>query len=80
MVCYDGWFYGLELKVSRNVPSNKQIYQLDRIQRAGGIAVVLYDSGFDLFKKTIDTIPQGKIWRFRKNKMEEIKFERFETD
>ncbi len=41
IVCYKGRFIGLEAKVGRNNPTKLQEVTIDRINAAGGIAVVV---------------------------------------
>lgn len=41
IVCYKGRFIGLEAKVGRNNPTKLQAVTIDRINAAGGIAVVV---------------------------------------
>ncbi len=40
ILCINGMFYAIELKVGRNDPTKIQEYVLNRIQSAGGRAVV----------------------------------------
>jgi hypothetical protein len=41
LVCYQGRFYGVEVKAGKNKPSPEQIEQLRLIELAGGVAVVV---------------------------------------
>lgn len=43
LVCYKGWFIGIEVKVGNNKPSPIQEVKLAQIKRAGGYAIVPYD-------------------------------------
>lgn len=53
LVCYKGRFIALELKTKSGRVSELQKYEIERIRKAGGHAVVLRDEtdDFDLFKK-----------------------------
>jgi len=50
LVCLKGKFIGLELKVGKNKPSQLQLYNIDQIQKAGGVGMVLYPEGFEMLK------------------------------
>lgn len=41
--CLRGKFFAPELKVAPNKPSEKQLYEIEKIQAAGGAADVIYD-------------------------------------
>src|SRR5262245_30983139 len=43
LCCFHGMFVGIEVKQPGEKPSKAQLYQLDKIRRAGGIAVVIDD-------------------------------------
>lgn len=49
----NGFFIGCELKASNGKPSELQKYHVEEIKKAGGIALILYPSGYDDFKKLI---------------------------
>ncbi len=51
IVCYKGKFLGLELKSEGCKPTMLQLYELDQIQKAGGIGTVLKPSDFEEFKE-----------------------------
>ena len=54
LACYEGKFLAIEVKAENGRLSELQKVKLQEIAEAGGIAVVLYPSGFDLFKKYFD--------------------------
>ena len=56
LVCAGGRFIGVELKGPRGKPSPLQLYNIERIQRAGGIAMVLYPDQFEDFKRLIEEV------------------------
>ena len=41
--CYKGKFFAPELKVAPNKPSEKQLYEIEKIQSAGGASGVIWD-------------------------------------
>lgn len=53
LICCNGYFLGVELKGKGGRPSKLQLYNIDQIIKAGGIAMVLYPDNFDEFKKLI---------------------------
>ena len=53
LACVNGIFVAVELKAERGRLSQIQKLNLQKIDKSGGIAVVLYPSGFEDFKKLI---------------------------
>lgn len=49
----NGRFFGIELKGPKGKPSDLQIKNLKMIDDAGGYAVLLYPSDFELFKNLV---------------------------
>ena len=41
IVCYRGWFIGLEAKVGKNQPTRLQQVTIEQIRKAGGVAAVV---------------------------------------
>lgn len=56
LCCYKGKFIGIELKAENGRLSELQKYELDEIQKAGGIAMVLRPSDFDEFKELLKVV------------------------
>lgn len=54
LVCYNGHFFGIEIKAENGVVSKLQKYHINEIKKSGGTALVLRPSGFDDFKKMIE--------------------------
>ena len=61
LICMEGRFIALELKVGKNKPTKIQDYHLRKIRKAGGYSQVIYtfeefkdefDEGFTSFSKT----------------------------
>lgn len=53
LVCINGKFLGVEIKAKNGKPSELQLYHLQKIDNAGGYAVLLYPSDFELFRNLI---------------------------
>lgn len=53
LCCCDGFFIGIEVKAPTGRPSKLQIYNLRKIDEAGGFAFLLYPKDFGKFKKFI---------------------------
>lgn len=54
LVCCNGCFIGVELKNEKGRPSALQLWNIDEIRKAGGIAIVLYPDDFMQFKFMIN--------------------------
>jgi Holliday junction resolvase len=53
LVCCKGKFLGIELKGPTGKPSELQLYNIEEIKKAGGIALVLYPKDFEQFKELV---------------------------
>lgn len=53
LVCCNGYFLGIELKNETGKPSNLQLWNIDQIRKAGGMAIVLYPDKFYTFMNLI---------------------------
>ena len=53
LVCCNGFFVGVELKAEKGRPSDLQLWNINEIRKAGGIAIVLYPDKFEQFKDMI---------------------------
>lgn len=56
LVCCKGHFLGVELKATNGKPSELQLYNIEKIKEAGGIALVLYPEDFDRFKEFVKNL------------------------
>lgn len=56
LCCFEGHFLGIEVKAEHGKPSILQLYNLRKIDEAGGIAVLLYPKDFDKFRLMIQYI------------------------
>lgn len=66
LACVNGYFLGIEVKAQNGTPSELQLYNIRKINEAGGFAFVLYPSGFDDFKEFVinlqrDTFDRSKL-------------------
>jgi Holliday junction resolvase len=53
LVCCKGKFIALEIKAPTGKPSELQLYNIEAIKKAGGIAMVLYPKDFEKFKELV---------------------------
>lgn len=51
LVCFNGWFLGIELKAPNGRPSDLQLYNLREIEKAGGIGILLYPKDYEQFNE-----------------------------
>jgi hypothetical protein len=48
IVCYKGWFYGIECKAGKNKPTALQLRELENINEAGGVGWVVNEDNVHL--------------------------------
>lgn len=53
LCCVNGYFVAIEVKASKGKASELQLWNIQKIKEAGGIALVLYPKYFEDFKKLI---------------------------
>lgn len=68
LVCCKGRFMGVEVKAPDGKPSDLQIYNLRRIDRAGGLAILLYPKDYDLFKRLVEKPENKELYEVLKSK------------
>ena len=51
--CVAGWFLGIECKTVGNKPTALQVRELERIRMAGGVAVVVDETNYDMLPELI---------------------------
>lgn len=56
LVCCNGYFLAVELKASKGKPSELQLWNIDQIRKANGIAIVLYPDQFSQFQKLVEAL------------------------
>lgn len=59
LCCCEGRFIGIEVKADNGRPSELQLYNLKKIDDAGGFAVLLYPDQWELFQNFILCIEAG---------------------
>lgn len=59
--CINGKFVAIEVKASDGKPSPLQIRTINKINNAGGYAIVAYPEQFDELKKNLISISKGEI-------------------
>ena len=57
-----GSILGLEVKAPRGEPSELQLYNLEKIRKAGGRGILLYPKDFDNFKEFVADTEKGNSW------------------
>ena len=63
LACINGYFVGIEVKAQTGKPSEIQLYNVKKINDAGGFAFVLYPSKFNEFKEFIDALANDRFDR-----------------
>lgn len=53
LCCVNGYFVAIEVKASKGKASELQLWNIEQIKKAGGIALILYPKDFEDFKKLI---------------------------
>ena len=56
LACVNGHFVAIEVKAENGKPSELQLYHLEQIQKAGGLAFLLYPKDFEQFKQKIQNL------------------------
>ncbi|MFI3236786.1 MAG: VRR-NUC domain-containing protein [Lachnospiraceae bacterium] len=54
LVCCKGRFMGIEVKGATGTPSDLQIYNLRQIDKAGGLAILIFPKDYQLLQQLID--------------------------
>ena len=60
LCCVNGYFVAIEVKSEKGKPSALQIWNIEKIREAGGIAIVLYPKDFDNFKSMMLRLSEVK--------------------
>ena len=66
LCCFLGFFVGIEVKAPKGKPSRLQIYNLKKIDEAGGFSFLLYPKDFDKFKKFIFAMENNRLFEAEK--------------
>ena len=56
LACINGYFVAVEVKAENGKPSELQLYHLEQIENAGGLAFLLYPKDFEQFKQKIKNL------------------------
>lgn len=60
LCCVNGYFVAIEVKAENGRPTPLQMWNIDKIREAGGVAMVLYPDGFDDFKRLMIKLSEVK--------------------
>lgn len=63
LACINGYFVGIEVKAQNGKPSEIQLYNVRKINAAGGFAFVLYPSRFEEFKQFVEGLQHDEFDR-----------------
>ena len=69
LCCINGYFVGVEVKAQNGIPSELQLFNIKKINAAGGFAFVLYPSAFDQFKTFVENLEHD---RYNRDEIPEI--------
>lgn len=69
LCCINGYFVGVEVKAQNGKPSEIQLFNIKKINDAGGFAFVLYPSAFDAFKTFVENLEHD---RYNRDEIPEI--------
>ena len=61
LACVNGSFFGIEVKAARGKPSELQLYNLRKIDEAGGFGILLYPKDFELFKELVKAVKEHQV-------------------
>lgn len=61
LACVNGYFLAIEVKSSRGRASELQEYEIKQIRQAGGLALIIKPSTFDVLKEIVFALKNGKI-------------------
>lgn len=67
IVCVNGRFVAIEVKADYGSPSELQLYNVKKIREAGGLAWVLYPSGWNRMRKIFDEIIETGTYQASEN-------------
>lgn len=63
LACVNGYFLAIEVKAPEGRPTDLQLYKIECIRKAGGMAFVVYPSGWFKLKDIIDGLLIDKFNR-----------------
>ena len=59
LACVNGYFVAIEVKAPKGKPSDLQLWNIEQINKSGGIGIVLYPDKFDKFKEMVEYLLKG---------------------
>lgn len=65
LACVNGEFLAIEVKSDSGHPSELQLHNVELIRKAGGLAFVVYPSGFDQLKDIVIRLGRGLVVKGR---------------
>jgi Holliday junction resolvase len=60
LACIGGHFVAIEVKAPKGKPSPLQVWNVEKIREAGGIALIVYPSDWENIKTLIDDLSEKK--------------------
>lgn len=61
LTCINGHFVAIEVKADNGEPSKLQLLNVKKIREAGGIAIILYPSQWDIFTEFINDLLENNV-------------------
>ena len=65
LACVNGEFIGIEVKSDSGHPTELQLHHVEKIRKAGGLAFVVYPSGFDQLIDIVVCLERGLVVKGR---------------
>lgn len=65
LACVNGEFLGIEVKSDSGNPTDLQLHHIEKIRKAGGLAFVVYPSGFDQLTDIVIRLGRGLVVKGR---------------
>lgn len=59
VACVNGYFLGIECKAGKNKPTALQIREIENIRHAGGVAVVVNETNWDMLPELVRKLKRG---------------------
>jgi len=66
IACINGKFIGIEVKADKGHASELQKRNVDLIEKANGIGLIIYPKDFEMLKTLLKAISEGKEYEFYK--------------
>jgi len=65
LACVNGEFLAIEVKSDSGHPTELQLHNVELIRKAGGLAFVVYPSGFDQLVNIVERLERGLVVKVR---------------